>query len=274
MVSRSPEQLPPRLFPSIVGAVRPGSAFVLIGVAATLLASVHCGVGPSGSSGTGGMVSIGSGGGGGTGGVNATVETPAPAASGRAAASPDGVAAEALAERRPPGGRPAPAALQRPARAARSPSPRNARAGPTPRRFTSPSTSRIDRWGPAAVRGHVQVLVRARRDDRAASAGHRLRGCFKAAPESPPSSSQCRRVIVTNGISVGFAAGAPTLTMDEDSGQIQLRPPGAATPTGSIPIRRWTTGTARVGLTPRLVSPIVALTGYINGVLAWGSEPQ
>ena len=76
-------------------------------------------------------------------------------------------------------------------------------------------------------------------------------------------------------LEIGFSAAAPTLTMFEDSGQIQLRFFGANN-ADSFDLDqtkdysyRACGADASTGF-----SNATHITGYINGVLAWGTEPQ
>jgi hypothetical protein len=76
-------------------------------------------------------------------------------------------------------------------------------------------------------------------------------------------------------LEVGFSAGAATLTMFDDSGQIQLRFFGANN-ADSFDLDqtmdysyRACGADASTGFTNAS-----NITGYINGVLAWGTEPQ
>jgi endoglucanase len=76
-------------------------------------------------------------------------------------------------------------------------------------------------------------------------------------------------------LEIGFATGAPTLTMFDDSGQIQLRFYGANN-ANSFDLDqtmdysyRACGADASTGFTN---APHI--TGYINGALAWGTEPR
>ena len=76
-------------------------------------------------------------------------------------------------------------------------------------------------------------------------------------------------------LEIGFSAAAPTLTMFDDTGQIQLRFFGANN-ADSFDLDqtkdysyRACGADASTGF-----SNATHITGYINGVLAWGTEPQ
>jgi len=76
-------------------------------------------------------------------------------------------------------------------------------------------------------------------------------------------------------LEIGFSAGAPTLTMFEDSGQIQLRFFGANN-ANSFDLDQTMDYSYRAcgadASTTFTNAPHI--TGYINGVLAWGTEPS
>jgi hypothetical protein len=76
-------------------------------------------------------------------------------------------------------------------------------------------------------------------------------------------------------LEIGFSAGAPTLTMFEDSGQIQLRFFGANN-ASSFDLDQTMDYSYRACGADASTSFSNAshITGYINGVLAWGTEPQ
>lgn len=75
-------------------------------------------------------------------------------------------------------------------------------------------------------------------------------------------------------LEIGFSAGAPALTMFEDSGQIQLRFFGANN-ANSFDLDQTMDysyrGCGADASTSFTNAPHI--TGYINGVLAWGTEP-
>jgi len=76
-------------------------------------------------------------------------------------------------------------------------------------------------------------------------------------------------------LEVGFAASAPTLTLFGDTGQIQLHAHTASyssfdpTPTSDYSYRPCAAGD-----TGNTYASAPTITGYINGQLAWGTEPQ
>ena len=76
-------------------------------------------------------------------------------------------------------------------------------------------------------------------------------------------------------LEIGFSTGAPTLTMFEDSGQIQLRFFGANN-ADSFDLDQTMDYSYRgcgADASTRFTSA-TQITGYINGVLAWGTEPK
>ncbi len=76
-------------------------------------------------------------------------------------------------------------------------------------------------------------------------------------------------------LEVGFAASAPTLTLFGDTGQIQLHAHTASyssfdpTPTSDYSYRACAAGD-----TGNTYAAAPTITGYVNGQLAWGTEPQ
>ncbi len=76
-------------------------------------------------------------------------------------------------------------------------------------------------------------------------------------------------------LEIGFSTGAPTLTMFEDSGQIQLRFFGANN-ADSFDLDQTMDYSYRACGADASTSFTSAtqITGYINGVLAWGTEPK
>jgi len=76
-------------------------------------------------------------------------------------------------------------------------------------------------------------------------------------------------------LEVGFSAGAPTLTMFDDSGQIQLRFFGANNADSFDLDQTMDYSYRACGADASTgFSNASNITGYINGVLAWGTEPQ
>jgi hypothetical protein len=76
-------------------------------------------------------------------------------------------------------------------------------------------------------------------------------------------------------LEVGFAASAPTLTLFGDTGQIQLHLHTASyssfdpNPTSDYSYRACAGGD-----TGNTYAAALTITGYVNGQLAWGTEPQ
>ncbi len=76
-------------------------------------------------------------------------------------------------------------------------------------------------------------------------------------------------------LEIGFSADAPTLTMFSDTGQIQLRFFGANN-ANSFDLDQTMDYSYRACGADASTSFSNApnITGYINGVLAWGTEPK
>jgi hypothetical protein len=95
---------------------------------------------------------------------------------------------------------------------------------------------------------------------------------FKYMPVSPAVSG------ANEYLEVGFTSTAPTLSLLTDSGQIQISLRSSSytdgfdpNPTADYSFQACT-GTAVANDPP--FAPAPTITGYVNGVLAWGTEPQ
>ena len=76
-------------------------------------------------------------------------------------------------------------------------------------------------------------------------------------------------------LEIGFSADAPTLTMFDDTGQIQLRFFGANNASSFDLDQTMDYSYRACGADASTgFSNAQHITGYINGVLAWGTEPQ